>query len=148
MTIYFDMDGTIANLYAVDGWLTMLRAYDPAPYAQAEVMVNMSRLAWYLNRIQEAGIDIGIISWGSKVSTDEYDEAVADEKESWLGLHLHSVEWNEIHIVRYGTPKESFCTSENDILFDDEERHRDNWPGKAYDPSQIFEILRAVLHGE
>ena len=29
--IYFDMDGTIADLYAVDGWLDMLRAYDPTP---------------------------------------------------------------------------------------------------------------------
>lgn len=29
--IYFDMDGTIANLYAVEGWLPMLRAYDPTP---------------------------------------------------------------------------------------------------------------------
>ena len=30
-TFYLDMDGTIANLYAVDGWLPKLRAFDPTP---------------------------------------------------------------------------------------------------------------------
>ena len=31
MMIWFDMDGTIANLYGVENWLPMLRAYDPTP---------------------------------------------------------------------------------------------------------------------
>lgn len=31
MTIWFDMDGTIADLYGVDGWLEMLIAEDPTP---------------------------------------------------------------------------------------------------------------------
>ena len=74
--IYFDMDGTIANLYAVEGWLPMLRAYDPTPYAQAVPMVNMSRLARYLHKAQRMGIEIGIISWLSKEPTEEYDRAV------------------------------------------------------------------------
>ena len=34
-TIWFDLDGTIANLYGVDGWLPMLRAENPAPYGNA-----------------------------------------------------------------------------------------------------------------
>ena len=41
-SIYFDMDGTIANLFEVENWLPMLRAYNPAPYEQAKVMVNMA----------------------------------------------------------------------------------------------------------
>ena len=40
--IWWDMDGTIANLYGVEGWLPMLRAEDPTPYAEAKVMWNMS----------------------------------------------------------------------------------------------------------
>ena len=65
-TIWFDMDGTLGNLYAVEGWLSMLRAHDPTPYAEAEVMLNMNLLARYLNRLQRAGYQIGIISWLSK----------------------------------------------------------------------------------
>ena len=37
-TIWFDMDGTIANLYGVENWLPKLRAHDASPYADAEVM--------------------------------------------------------------------------------------------------------------
>ena len=32
-TIWFDMDGTIANLYGVPGWLSYLQESDPTPYA-------------------------------------------------------------------------------------------------------------------
>ena len=35
--ICFDMDGTIADLYGVDGWLEKLRAYDATPYLTAEI---------------------------------------------------------------------------------------------------------------
>ena len=31
MTIWFDMDGTIADLYGVEGWLEMLIAKDETP---------------------------------------------------------------------------------------------------------------------
>ena len=35
--ICFDMDGTIADLYAVDNWLAKLRAEDETPYQEAKV---------------------------------------------------------------------------------------------------------------
>lgn len=146
--IHFDLDGTLANLYAVEGWLSMLRAYDPTPYAEAEVMLNMSLLARYLNRLQEAGYQIGIISWLSKCPTPEYDEAVTEAKLEWLEIHLHSVSWDAINIVPYGTPKSSFKTSADDILFDDEENNRKEWDGEAYEPDQIMEILKEILRGE
>lgn len=144
-TIYFDMDGTIANLYAHPQWLELLRAYDPEPYGTAAVMLNMSLLARYLNKIQAEGYRLGIVSWLSKQSTPEYDAAVTEAKTSWLSLHLRSVSWNVIHIVPYGTPKESFMETDEDILFDDEERNRNNWEGEAHTPDEIFEVLKALL---
>ena len=51
--IYFDMDGTIANLYAVDNWLPKLRAYDPSPYMDATPMLRLCSLAKRLNRLQK-----------------------------------------------------------------------------------------------
>lgn len=74
--ICFDMDGTIANLYAVENWLNMLRAYDPTPYAQAEPMLNMSAFARLLHKAQRLGYEIVIISWLSKTSNMIYDMAV------------------------------------------------------------------------
>ena len=61
MTIWFDMDGTIADLYGVKNWLPMLIDEDPTPYEIARPLVNLSRLARYLNRLQKKGFEIGII---------------------------------------------------------------------------------------
>ena len=143
MRIYFDMDGTIANFYGVDGWLDYLINNDTTPYRIAKPLINMNSLARILNRLQRSGIEIGIISWLAKNSNIEYDKKVTETKIKWLETHLKSVKFNEIIIVPYGTPKESFAT-EKDILFDDEEPNRKNWKGVAYDETNIIEVLKMV----
>ena len=144
-TIWFDMDGTIANLYAVDNWLEKLHAHDASPYTEAEVMLNMSLLARLLNQLKVMGYRVGIISWLSRNPTEEYDKAVTEAKKAWLGQHLASVSWDEIHIVRHGLPKELFMRAEDDILFDDEEPNRERWLGDAYEPEMIIKVLKHLL---
>ena len=143
MRIFFDMDGTIANLYGVNNWLEYLVNKDATPYKDAKPLVNMNSLARILNRLQRNGVEIGIISWLAKNSNSEYDKRVTETKIKWLETHLKSVKFNEIIIVPYGTPKENFA-NENDILFDDEEPNRKNWKGVAYDETNIIETLKAV----
>lgn len=147
MKIYFDMDGTIADLYAVENWLPKLRASDASPYEEADVMLNMSVLARYLNKLQKLGYEIGIISWTSKGGTEKYNRAVEVAKLNWLHDHLRSVSFDEIYIVDYGTPKQDFA-DENDILFDDNENIRNEWTGQAYEPSEILSILSGLLRQE
>ena len=141
--IWFDCDGTICDLYGVDGWLDMLIASDPAPYRLAAPLVNMNVLARKLNKLQRAGYKIGIISWLSKSSTPEYDEAVTAAKLWWLKKHLNSVSWDEINIVAYGRNKWDVCGE--GILFDDEKPNRDNWGGKAFHPNEMMQILSSLL---
>ena len=147
MKIMFDMDGTIADLYAVDNWLSKLQASDASPYVEAEVMLNMSILSRYLNKLQKLGYEIGIISWTSKNGTERYNRAVEVAKLNWLHDHLRSVSFDDIYIVEYGTPKQNFA-DETDILFDDNEEVRNDWTGKAYEPSEILSILSGLLHQE
>ena len=147
-TIWFDMDGTIANLYGVTDWLSKLRSFDASPYVEAEVMLNMSILARYLNKLQKLGYRIGIISWLSKNSNKAYDMLVRKAKESWLKFHLHSVRFDAIHIVSYGLPKEVFMTATDDILFDDCEEIRNEWDGEAYEPSDILRVLKELIDRE
>ena len=75
-TIYFDMDGTIADLYNVENWLPKLRAFDESPYVDALPMVDMEKLSHALRNLQKHGYKIGIISWLSKGSTKEYNAKV------------------------------------------------------------------------
>ena len=144
MRICFDMDGTIADLYGVDGWLENLIAEDVRPYREAKVLLNMNSLAKALNKLQKAGHEIVVISWLSKCGSAEYDEKVTATKKAWLAKHLGSVKFDEINIVRYGVNKDSFRKSENDILFDDEAQNREAWNGKAYNVNNILEVLKAI----
>lgn len=142
ITINFDMDGTIADLYGVENWLDYLIAENPFPYENACPLLRLSALARRLNALQKQGYELAIISWLSKNGSDAYNAIVAEAKKEWLKKHLPSVAWDKIIIVPYGTPKENYCNSPFDVLFDDEERNRTNWTGKAFDVDNIMEILR------
>ena len=143
-TIFFDMDGTIANLYGVENWLNYILIADALPYEIAKPLVKLNVLARILNKLQKEGYRIGIISWLAKNSDTAYDEKVTEAKQKWLKKHLASVKFDEINIVAYGTPKQIFARTENDILFDDEKRNRDNWTGQAYDVNEILKVLKGI----
>lgn len=143
-TIFFDMDGTIADLYGVENWLDYLIASDALPYEIARPLIRLNALARILNRLQKQGYKIGIISWLAKNSDTAYDEKVTKAKKEWLKKHLASVNFDEIHIVDYGTPKQTFAKTDDDILFDDEERNRKDWTGKAFDVNEIIKILKGI----
>ena len=144
ITINFDLDGTIADLYGVDGWLEKLIAHDETPYAIAKPLLRLSALARRLNSLQREGYRIAVISWLSKSGTEEYNEKVTNAKLEWLAEHLPSVAWDRITIVEYGTPKENYCETPFDILFDDEERNRENWNGIAFDVNDILGVLKEI----
>ena len=139
--IYFDMDGTIANLYGVENWLDYLIKGDATPYEIAKPLFNMSALARVLNRLQREGYTIGIISWLSKNSTAEYDRLVTQAKLNWLNKHLKSVKFDSVQIVAYGTPK---YTLGRGILFDDEVGNRTAWGEGAFDVDNILGVLKSL----
>jgi len=144
MKIWFDMDGTLADLYAVEGWLPMLRAYDPTPYEEAKPLVNMSLLARLMNKAQRiGGHEICIVSALSKESNEEYDEKVINAKKRWLGKHLKSVHFDEMRFVPYTFVKND-VNSGDDMLFDDEARHLEKWTGVAHHASEMIDTLKAL----
>lgn len=140
--IWLDCDGTWIDLYAVDGWLDDLRAFNPRPYIEAKPLVNLAWLARTIHELQAKGIGVGVISWLSKCSNENYDKAVTTAKLEWFKRHLPSVEFDEIHIVAYGTPK---STCGQGVLFDDEEQNRKEWKGQAFDEKDLIKKMRAFL---
>lgn len=144
MRICFDMDGTIANLYGVDGWLAMIINQDATAYKVAETLVNMNSLARLLNKLQKKGYEIGVISWLAKNGTADFNEEVTNAKKEWLAKHLKSVRFDFVEIVPYGTDKNIVRKTTTDILFDDEEGNRERWEGIAYNVENILEVLKAL----
>lgn len=143
--IYFDMDGTIVNLYGIDDWLNCIINEYTKPYREAKALVNMRQLGKELNRLQKKGYVIGIISWLAKGATNEYNKRVTKAKIDWLKRHLGSVQFDKVHIIEYGTPKEEWGEG---ILFDDEEHNRIEWNkvnnNIAFDVDNIIKVLRAI----
>lgn len=149
--VCFDMDGTIANLYMVEGWLEMLRSEDPTPYRMAEPMWNMSELTNLLLTMQAVGIEIRIVTWLSKDSSEEYKDEVRLAKREWLAEQ--NFPFDHFHGVQYGATKADSVRrylneGETAILIDDNDRVREGWTlGETINPTNtdIIEALRALL---
>lgn len=145
-TIYFDMDGTIANLYGVENWLPKLRAEDASPYVEAMPLTDMENLQLLLSILQNRGYKIGIISWLAKNSSKSYDKSVRKAKIEWLRAMLPEIHFDEMHIVKYGTRKDYVAKDKKGIIFDDDERVREKWRGESFNPNteDIIEILKII----
>lgn len=150
--ICFDMDGTIADLYGVDGWLESLRAENPMPYVVAKPMWDMERLAYVLNKLIAQGWEVRVISWLSKDASPEYNEAVRAAKTWWL--NYHGFPYQKAHLVAYGTTKANCIRHATEkgsaILIDDNAKVRKGWHmGETIDPTteNLIELLENLLEG-
>ena len=151
--ICFDMDGTIADLYGVEGWEPMLRSEDPTPYEVARPMWDMNELAEVLESLMAIGIAVHIITWLSKDSSEAYKRDVRLAKRYWL--NAHGFPYDVFHGVQYGATKADSVREvlreygEGEaILIDDSAKVRKGWSlGEAIDPTttDIIEFLRGLL---
>ena len=126
-TLVFDMDGTIADLYGVDGWLEDLRSEKVRPYVEAKPLVDMDILRAVLMEFKALGWKIVVTSWLSKDGSKAYGKAVAQAKFGWL--LDYDFPFDEVHFVKYGTTKAN-CTRKIggfQILVDDNEKVRKGW---------------------
>lgn len=143
--ICFDMDGTIADLFAVRDWLPKLRAEDPSPYAEAAPMWDMAELRKVLVELK---IEVRIVTWLSKNSSEEYKNEVRQAKREWLDRY--DFPYDHFHGVRYGATKADSVRNllnenETAILIDDNAKIRNGWNlGEAVDPTAVdlIEYLR------
>jgi FMN phosphatase YigB (HAD superfamily) len=125
--IVFDMDGTIADFYGVEGWLTDLENSNVRPYVEAAPIYSKLVLLPILEALKNRGWKIIITSWLAKDSTKEFDNAVRKAKREWL--ENYDFPFDEIHLVKYGTTKAN-CTRHHggfQILVDDNKKVRDGW---------------------
>lgn len=145
-TIYFDMDGTIADLYSCDNWLEDILAEKPTPYIEAKPMVNMTKLKVSLRKLRKKNYKLGVISWLAKGSSEHYDKIVTEAKINWLKTHIN-LDFDEIHIIPYGSPKHKMAQDKSGVIFDDDERVRRDWLGNALDPQEhnIIKILEELI---
>lgn len=125
--IVFDMDGTLADFYGVDGWLEDLENHNPRPYEVAKPLVDMELLIDLLDLLKAQGWIICVTSWLANHSTKEFDKLTRMAKIEWL--KKYNFPYDEIHLVKYGTTKAD-CTRNKkgyQVLVDDNEKVRKGW---------------------
>ena len=143
--IYFDMDGTIADLYGYNNWLEMLHAEDTTPYEECGCLVDFVELRNVLNKFIAAGITIGVISWGAMNGSRDYCKRTRKAKKDWCDVYFPNV-FSEFHVVKYGTPKHHVRNIKDSILVDDNADVRNAWKGETIDATEdIISILKNLL---
>ena len=142
--IYFDMDGTIANLYDYDNWLELLRSEQVEPYCNCKPINEIEEVRQLLNQLKHY-YTIGIISWSSKNGSKDYCKAVRRAKKQWIDKYLPCI-ISEFHVVKYGTPKHYVCKLKDSILVDDNAEVRKAWRGETIDATKdIILALKELL---
>lgn len=119
-TIYFDLDGTIADLYGFNDWLTYLQNEQTDPYAGAGLLVDGEQLRNFLAAGKAAGVLFGVVSWGAKNASKDYQKAIRRAKIDWLKKNNLLKYFDELHVVKYGTPKNRAAKNRTGVLIDDE----------------------------
>ena len=152
--VCFDMDGSITNLYGVENWLSMLRAEDPTPYRIASPMWDMKVLTEIIKTLMALGIEVRVITWLSKESSEEYKTATRKAKREWLDQY--NFPYNAFHGIQYGRTKADSVRSllnddEEAILIDDNSKVRNGWHlGRTIDPAavKLSEVLKELAEME
>lgn len=125
--LVFDMDGTIADLYGVENWLSDLINESTRPYEIAEPMYDMTELKRVLMALKKLGYKVVVTTWLSKNGSKDYNNRTRTAKLNWL--EKYDFPYDEIHLVKYGTTKAN-CTRKlggEQTLFDDNEKVRNGW---------------------
>lgn len=146
--IWFDMDGTIADLYGVEGWLDDLINLNTRPYEKAQLLYDNADLLYMLGLLREKGYHIGVISWGSKAKNENFDREVEFVKREWLYKKCISDFLDRIIVTAYGVRKADTCRKYGSgILVDDEEQNRKAWDlGRTINANEnIIEALKALV---
>lgn len=131
--VLLDMDGTIADTYAVPHWLEDLRAESVRPFLEAKPLISESKLLSLF-----AGDNVVICTMlpkGVQLGTP-YANACQQAKHEWLGKHFPNL--TNILFMEYGYDKSLGDFSKNCLLIDDSSVIRSNFNG--------YTMNAAILH--
>jgi hypothetical protein len=125
--LFFDMDGTVADLYGRDGWLESLQKEESGLFLNLEPMFNQENFTRICQNLISQGWAIGIITWLPRNGSVEYMETVTREKYQWAMKYMPFI--SEFHPLPYGTPKQ-YANTQNAktmVLVDDNHEVLQMW---------------------
>lgn len=149
--IYFDLDGTVYDLYNVPNWLEILRNENPDVYTMGEKLFS-DELYKVAATLMRYGVKFGVITWGSMVASPEFEVQTENVKRQWVNENLPFVE--SFVYQQYGTPKQQAIKNrtQNDILIDDNSEVLKVWINnktrtgyQVTKENNVVDILKEIL---
>lgn len=148
--IYFDMDGTVADLYGEKDWLNNLRNEHKGSFINLRPLVDMNELAMVCHQLMNLGYSFGVITWLPMGASYEFERVCEEEKRAWVEEFMPWV--SEFYAQSYGVPKQ-YAPSKRAaemILVDDNAEVRAMWNTEvqrsSIDATQdIIKELRKLL---
>ena len=135
-SIWFDMDGTIAELYKVKNWLSDLRSNDWSVYDRCLPRAHYERINAAIEALIENGWQVGVITWASKgIDFGGELNAISDIKFEWLCRFFPALADGRFACIPYGYDKGQFMLEMYDdynpydisYLVDDNKEVRAAW---------------------
>lgn len=103
--IFFDLDGTLYDLYNIENWLESLQNEDATVFERGNFIGDYDEFITYVKELMFKGYTFGVISWLPMYATPEFENECAEVKRKWVQKFLPFVE--EMTFQRYGTPKQN-----------------------------------------
>ena len=103
--IYFDLDGTVFDLYGKPNWLELLESENPDAF-KGEFLpeINLTELHKVVFELWMNGVEFGVITWLPMNASPEYQTESAKAKSEWVRKNMGFV--TEFNAIPYGVPKQ------------------------------------------
>lgn len=133
-TVLLDMDGTIADTYAIPNWLDQLRNESVKPFEMAEPLISESTL---LSLFTDENIIVcTMLPKGVALGTP-YADACQRAKRQWLERYFPSL--TNVLFMEYSNDKSLGEYSKKCLLVDDSDVIRNNFNGYTLNASALLE---------
>lgn len=130
-TVYFDMDGTLADLYGVHDVFHRLDNNDASVYFEAAPIPEYVEM---LKEFKRMGYRVGIITAGSRFppgTPEDVKEVMNVEtekaKRAWLKKQQLTGYIDTFQFIPYGVSKYDVAEDKTAILVDDEDKVLNKW---------------------
>lgn len=129
ITVYFDLDGTLFDLYGKSNWLEMLENEKAGAFSSGELMKSIVKesLLQVVEKLAIYGVVFNVITWLPMNASKTYEEICKAEKIAWIRENLPFI--NEIVCQSYGTPKQQGISKKSSrmVLIDDNKKVCETW---------------------
>ncbi|MGN0961492.1 MAG: hypothetical protein ACI4PF_04765 [Christensenellales bacterium] len=113
--IYFDLDGTVYNLYGIENWLQYLDEENSEVFLMGDFMVDYKKFMDCIASLTKKGYSFGVITWLPMRASVEFEEDCRQQKIKWVKQFLPFV--TEITCQSYGIPKQNAIQKKSEKMF-------------------------------